>query len=129
AACGDNITVPPGDPGSLVKVSVSSKVRVLLDDIDDVACGSSTTRDRFVTALLAKDEEFWKRRATLQLRLTTLRLVYRSLFYDEAANKNALPLPPEDVWTITFAGPAPRQEVDGHDYVAIDFTMESTLLS
>jgi hypothetical protein len=131
-SCGDNIT-PPGDgedlPGALVTVETASKVGVLLDEIDDVAGGSSTTRDRMVTDLLAKDEAFWIERATLQLRLTGYRLVYRGAFYEESENKNALPLPPEAVWNIELAGPPTRQMIDGHDYVAVDYTFSSTLLT
>ncbi|MBA2542906.1 MAG: hypothetical protein H0V17_24885 [Deltaproteobacteria bacterium] len=129
-SCGDNITLPPGDPGALVTVEVSSRVGVLLDDIDDVAGGvGATTRDRVVADLLARPETFWQARAALQLRLTTLRLVYRASYYDEASGKNALPLPPEEAWTITVAGSPTRQMIDGHDYVAIDYTFSSTLLT
>jgi hypothetical protein len=131
AGCGDNLKgdVVEPDPGALVTVNVTSKVGVLLDEIDDVAGGSSTTRTRLATDLLARDAAFWKARAALQLRLTTLRLVYRAVYYPEAQHKNALPLPPEAVWNITLVGTPTRQMIDGHDYVAVDYTFESTLLS
>ncbi len=128
AGCGDNITEPPGDPGALVTVEMSSKVGVLLDEIDDVAGGAPTARERLATDLLARDEAFWKARATLQLRLTGYRLVYRAAFYDENLQKNALPLPPEQLWNITIGTPT-RQMIDGHDYVAVDYSMSSTLLT
>ncbi len=129
AACGDNITEPPGDPGALVTIEMSSKVGVLLDEIDDVAGGSPTARERLVTDLLGRPEAFWKERAALQLRMTTLRLVYRAVFYDENLHKNALPLPPESLWTLTIAGAPTRQMIDGHDYVAVEYSMSSTLLT
>src|SRR5262249_54096108 len=80
--CGDNLTVDSHvDPGSLVKITMTSKVGVMLDEIENTSVSTPTTRDRVATALLAKDETFWKARATLQLRLTAERLVYRSLYY------------------------------------------------
>jgi hypothetical protein len=130
ASCGDNIRdTTIGDPGSLVTASVSSTVGVLLDEFDDAAGAPSTARTRVATDLLARDDAFWIERAKLQLRLTSLRLVYRAVFYDEAAHKQALPLPPESVWTITFDTTPARVMIDGHDYVAVDFTMTSTLVS
>ena len=126
AGCGDNITEPPGDPGALVTVEMSSKVGVLLDDIDDVAGGDPTARERLATDLLARDEAFWKARASLQLRLTGYRLVYRAAFYDENLHKSALPLPPEQLWNITVGAPT-RQMIDGHDYVAVDYSVSRVL--
>src|SRR5262245_24674321 len=112
------------DPGSLVAVTTSGKVGVLLDEYPAAA------RADIADQLVAETDDVWKARAVLQLRLTNLRLVYRGLYYDEAEAKNALALPPEDVWDITldFAG-AQRTTEGGHDLVAVDYTWSSTLLS
>jgi hypothetical protein len=121
ASCGDNVTIPP-DPGSLVSVRVASKIGVLLDDIPEAS------RDRVATEVLARPDTFWTERAKLQLRLTSYRLIYREAFYEPEENKRSLPLPPEDVWTIELGAPQ-RVTIDGHDLVAVDYTMSSTLLS
>jgi len=97
-------------------------VGVLLDEFP------AASRDRIAADLLARPEAFWLERARLQLRLTSLRLVYRALFYDEADNKNALTLPPESVWTIT-PQPAARIMINGHDLVAVDYVLTSALLT
>ncbi len=118
AACGDD----DADPGALVSISVDGQVGVLLDDYPEAS------RERVTAAVLAMDDAFWEERVRRQLRLANLRLVYRNLYYEESENKNALPLPPEPVWTIELSTPG-LATVDGHELVAVDYTMTSALLS
>jgi hypothetical protein len=114
-----------GDPGSLVDLTMSSQVGVLLDEFP------AADRDRIAEDLLARGDDFWIERARWQLRLTSIRLVYRKYYFDEEEQdrKNALPLPPESVWTITLDGAPERTTVDGHDLVAVGYQFQSTLLS
>jgi hypothetical protein len=114
------------DPGALVSVSINSSVGVLLDEVP------AAMRDRVAQALLAKPASFWTARAHRQLNLTAYRLVFRQAFYAKMkyAGKDSLPLPPESVWNVTLNGPARRDMVKaGHDYVMIDYTMNSTILT
>src|SRR5690606_23409796 len=111
-------------PGSLVAVSMQSTVGVLLDDFP------AASRDRIAQNLIARPQAFWIERARHQLRLTTLRLIYRDAFYEEDSGKDSLPLPPESNWDITLdAGGASRVTIDGHDLVAVNYTFRGTLLS
>jgi hypothetical protein len=114
------------DPGALVAVAINSTVGVLLDEIPQ------TLRDRAAQDLLAKPTTFWSARANRQLKLTAYRLVFRQGFYAKMKymGKDALPLPPDSIWNITFNGPARRGTTqDGHDYVMIDYSMNSTILT
>src|SRR5262245_48768559 len=112
---------PPPDPGSLVRTTVQSEVGVVLDELPP------SMRARVTADLLQKPDAFWKARARTQLRLTTYRLVFRSAFY--AKDRQALPLPPEDVWEITLDGKPQRHNVNGHDVVGVDYRFSSVLLS
>lgn len=115
-----------GDPGSLVRVTASSTVGVLLDDFPE------SQRDRIAEEVLKRPAEFWIERARWQLRLTSIRLVYRKFYFDEAEqdSKNALTLPPEEVWNVSLSpSGAQRTTIGGHDVVAVDYTFDSTLLS
>lgn len=110
--------------GALVTVAASSTVGVLLDEFP------ADIRDRIANELIAMPDAFWIERAKQQLHLTDLRLIYRSGYYPEADNKNALPLPPEAQWTIALAETgATRMTVDDHDLVAVSYAFSSTLLS
>jgi hypothetical protein len=114
------------DPGSLVRTTMTSRVGVLLEDFP------VAMRDRVAAAVLAQPDEWWIERARWQLRLTYVHLVYRKYYFpsDERDSKNALPLPPEENWSVVLApgGPA-RTTVDGHDVVAVDYDFSGTLLS
>lgn len=111
-------------PGSLVEVGASSTVGVLLDEFP------AGIRDRVAAELIAMPSAFWIERAKQQLHLTDLRLIYRSGYYTEEENKNALPLPPESQWTIALAEAGPtRMTVDDHDLVAVSYEFSATLLS
>ncbi|NUP08615.1 MAG: hypothetical protein HOW73_21410 [Polyangiaceae bacterium] len=125
--CGDDTEPPPGDdPGSLVRVTTTSQVGVLLDEFPEAS------RDRIATELLSKSSEWWTERARWQLRLTSPRLVYRKYYFDESEwdSKNALPLPPEEVWKISLDESGPKRiTVDGHDVVAVGYQFEGVLVS
>lgn len=126
AACGDNIDDADArlDPGALVSVKLSSQVGVLLDEIP------TTMRDRVAQRLLAKPTDFWIQRAHNQLKLTTYRLVFRQFFYGGGTGgKMQLPLPPEEVQSVTMVGSARRAMVRGHDYVLVDYKMSSMLIT
>jgi Lysyl oxidase len=112
---------PPQDPGSLVQTSMQSEVGVVLDELP------TSMRARVAAALVAKPSAFWKERASTQLRLAVYRLVFRKYFYSAA--RDALPLPPEPMWTITLGGAPARRTVDGHDVVSVPYQFSSTLLS
>lgn len=109
--------------GSLVGVEAHSKVAVLLEDFP------AASRNRLADEFLAKPDAFWKDRATLQVNLTMLKLVYRELYYPNQ-NRDSLPLTEPDQYIITLdpAGPQ-RTTVDGHDVIAWDYTFSTTILS
>lgn len=110
--------------GALIKTTMNSKVGVLLDEIP------ASMRDRVATSLIAKPATFWKERAHNQIRLTTYRLVFRQYFYaNSTGSKKQLPLPPKENQVITLLGTPRRANVDGHDYVLIDYRLDSVLLT
>jgi hypothetical protein len=111
----------PQEPGSLVQTSMQSEVGVVLDELP------ASMRSRVTSSLIAKPAAFWKERATAQLRLTVYRLVFRKYFY--SPSKDALPLPPEPMWSISLVGAPARHTVDGHDVVSVPYQFSSTLLS
>jgi len=111
----------PEDPGSLVQTSMQSQVGVVLDELP------ASMRSRVASSLIAKPATFWKERAAAQLRLTVYRLVFRKYFY--SPSKDALPLPPEPMWSIALGGAPVRSTVDGHDVVSVPYQFTSTLLS
>ncbi len=131
AACPPPPTPPPPppppaiDPGALVAVTMSSRIGVLLDDFP------AALRDRVADDVIARGDDFWIERARNQLRLTSVRLVYRKFYFDEAEQPfvSSLPLPPEEQWNIALAGAPVRTTVDGHDLVVVDYTLSSTLLT
>jgi hypothetical protein len=125
---GDSIDGGPGDagsgdPGALVRVTMPSKVGVLLDEIP------AGMRERVAKDLLDQGPEPWTQRARYQLEHTIYRLVFRQFYYQEGT-KLQLPLPPPELWTITFdPGGAERTQINGHDMVVIGYTLDTLLLS
>lgn len=117
-----------GDPGALIKVTTTSQVGVVLDEIP------ADMRDKVVASLQAKDEKFWIDRARAQLNMTKYRLAFRTYYYVEG-NRMQLPLPPDVKWNIALkadavSGTKPRRVMLGtHDVVVVDYTFESTLLT
>ena len=116
------------DPGALVKVSMTSQVGVLLDEIPE------GMRDKVVASLLAKDEKFWTARAKSQVNMTRVRLSFRTSFYTDG-KRMQLPLPPDVKWNIALKADAngstkPRRiKIGAHDVVVVDYTFDSTLLA
>lgn len=104
--------------GALIKVSMNGKVGVLLDEIP------LNERDDLVQILFDKPESYWRERATKQLRFTTLRRNYGATW-----GKKSVPLPPEELWRVTVTSDPARESVDGHDFVTVRYTYDSTLLT
>ena len=119
---------PAGDPGALIKVSTTSQVGVVLDEIP------AERRDKVVATLKAKDKKFWIDRARSQINMTRYRLVFRPYYYAEG-NRMQLPLPPDVKWEVTLKSDemgltTPRRVMIGtHDVVLVDYTFASTLLT
>jgi len=108
--------------GSLVQMQTLSKVGLLLDEVP-----AGALRDRAAeTAMLAGDA-FWIEKAQRQIRLASYRLVFRGSYYAEP--KGPLPLPPKSVWHVTLKGKPHRQKIEGHDYVAVDFTFQTIIVA
>ncbi len=122
---GDAGSIDAAPPGALVRVTTASEVGVLLDELP------TAMRDRVATDLLARPDEFWIERARWQLRLTSIRLVYRKYYFaeEEQDAKDALPLPPEEVWRITLDGEPTRTAVGDRDYVKVAYRLESTIVT
>jgi hypothetical protein len=117
------------DPGALIEVTATGRVGVMLDEIP------TEMRDRVVASLLKKPTSYWIARAKQQLILATYRLNFRAFFYDEEEEKMQLPLPPSEVLDITLVPPegeseaAYRTEVEGHDYVLVDYRLSATVVT
>jgi Lysyl oxidase len=120
--------------GALIRVTTTSRVGVLLDEIP------MSQRDRVAAALLAKPDAFFIERAKRQLVLATYRLNFRASFYPSedggAQLKQQLPLPPDSVFDIELLAPggdaggvARRAEVEGHDYVLVDYKLTALLVT
>ena len=111
----------PG-PGALVGLTMNSQVGVLLDEIPE------DERDRLVEELLERPDEYWESLAKQQVLLTYNRLHFRPFFYERL--KWQLPLPPKPLWEIELSTDGPRRDtIQNHDYVLIDYTFNSTLLT
>lgn len=114
-------TPTPG-PGALIGLQMESQVGVLLDELPE------SERDRVTEELLNRPDEYWESLAKQQVLLTYNRLHFRPFFYERL--KWQLPLPPENLWEIELSSDGPRREtVQNHDYVLIDYTFNSTLLT
>jgi hypothetical protein len=130
------VTSEDGGPviGALITVSMPSTVGVLLDEIplDD--------RDRVAAVILAKPTSYWVTRAHAQIKLTAYHLVFRTEFYPDGFRQQ-LPIAPESQWLIGFspgdagdddggtAEPYRMTTTDGHDVVAVDYTLQTTVLT
>lgn len=130
---GNEVTTDSGTPdgppivypaGALVAVSTTSQVGVLLDDFP------VASRTRLATAFMALPQSFWQQRAKQQIRLATLRLVYRQYYYPANSGRDSLPLTEPTEWTITLDSAGPRRaNIDGHDLVVWDYAMATTILT
>lgn len=109
--------------GALIDVSMKSKTGVLLDEIP------KSLKEKTIQLLMNKPESFWQNRAKAQVRLTSLRLVFRNEYYDENEGRHQLPLPPEAIWQIGLLGKPQRETIAGHDLVTVNYRFSSTLLT
>ena len=109
--------------GALIRVSMRSTVGVLLDDYH---VNQKQQQYNLVRRFLnEKPSSFWIDRAKKQIRLTSLRLNFRNL-----PGKKQLPLPPEDIWNITFLTESPRFEsINGHHLLVMDYDFNGTILT
>lgn len=117
---GDSSGGSTTDPGALVDVSMHSTVGVLLDELPE------SMRQRVADAYVAKPAAFWQERAKRQTEATLYRLIYRNYVYE---GKGQLPLPPRDLWDITLSATPARTTIGGHDMVAVEFDLATTLLT
>jgi len=109
-------------PGALVRMQMSSKVGLLLDEIP-----AGPLRDRAAETALSAGDAFWIEKAQRQIRLASYRLVFRGSYYDDP--KGPLPLPPKSVWNVSLKGKPHRQKIEGHDYIAVDFTFQTNIVA
>src|SRR5512140_211730 len=78
-ACTDDTSLTTEEAaagGALVKMTMSSNVGVVLDDIP-----AGPLREAAAAAALAQPQQFWIDRATRQVRLTYYHLVFRGEYY------------------------------------------------
>jgi Lysyl oxidase len=112
----------PRDPGALIRVTMKSRVGVLLDELP-VSLRAGTA-----ASLVSKPPDFWIARATRQVEHTLYRLTARRRS-PQGQPRPQLPLPPAEQWIITLdAGPV-RAVIDDHDLVVVDYSLTSVLLS
>jgi hypothetical protein len=107
SACTPEQTGRTDDPlftgGALVRMNMSARVAVLLDDVP-----AGPLREAAASDALAQSRSFWIERTARQVRLTYYRLVFRSAYYSSSGSSNPhthgpLPLPPREVWRSTTA--------------------------
>jgi hypothetical protein len=128
SACTPEETGPtghrPSTGGALVRMNMSARVAVLLDDVpagplrEAAACAPSPLMG---ADALAQSRSFWIERAARQVRLTYYRPVFRSAYYSSSGSSGPHmrgPLPPRDVWNIALAGPPHRVTTPKHDQYA-----------
>ncbi|MBT9557016.1 MAG: hypothetical protein IV100_13350, partial [Myxococcales bacterium] len=112
----------PADPGALLGLTMSSTVGVLLDELEGEA------RTRAIAHLEKQPDSFWEERARRQIEATSYRLVFRNLYFEPEEGKGILPLPPVELWKLTFKGKPELRVIDGHQVYAVDYDFASTLL-
>jgi hypothetical protein len=109
--------------GALLGVTTTGTVGILLEDFP------VASRTRLATAFEAMPQSYWIERVKQQLRLANYRLVYRQFFNSPNSGRDSLPLTEPEEWTITLTGAPTRQTLDGHDHVAVGYTMTTTILT
>lgn len=116
---------PSAQPGALIRLEMGSRVGVLLDEIPE-----GPLRETAAFEASHRGADFWTRRAKMQARLMTYRLVFRSGFYPSDPPRGPLPLPAQDeLWTVHFGALPHREKKDGHDAVVVDYRLETFILS
>ncbi len=101
-----------------------STAGVLLDEIPE------EHREKFAndTMIALSSIDGIEHLAKPQIRLTNMRLNFRNGFYPKGT-KWQLPLPPESQWEVLWTNLLERRTIEGHDYVAQDYTFETTILT
>jgi Lysyl oxidase len=117
----DQAAATSTDPGALIRVTMDSKVGVLLDEVPE------SMRDRVAAQYLEKPDAFWIERAKSQIELTTYKLVFRKAFYDKY--KQQLPLPPANVQEITLTTRPTRSRTRTHDTIIVDFKLNTVIVT
>lgn len=113
-------------PGALIDVRMDSTVGVVLDEIP------IAQRAALARYYMSKPAQFWRDRATAQVRHSSYRFTYRQFFYPDAEPpKGNMALPPQSLWTVDLDDRGPRRVTtrDGHDAVVIRYRFATTLLS
>ena len=108
--------------GSLIQVQMQSIVGVLLDEMP-----AGALRNEVAAEAAQAGQGFWIEKAQRQIRLTGYRLVFRGAYYSDP--KGPLPLPEKSVWNLTLKGTPHRQKIEGHDYVAVDYTLQTYIVA
>lgn len=127
AQTGDQIQEVSG--GSLIKMGMTSRVAVLLDDIP-----AGPAREAAAADAIAKSSDFWTTRAKAQVKLTYYRLVFRGLYYSsnwasDPKVRGPLPLPPQQVWNVALTGTPHRETDPQHDMIVADYSFGAYILS
>jgi hypothetical protein len=101
---------------------MQSTVGLLLDEIP-----TGELREAGALTALQSGNDFWVEKAHRQIRLADYRLVFRSGYYTDP--KGPLPLPSRTVWNITLHRKPQRQQIGGHDYVAVDYSFQTVIVT
>lgn len=114
--------------GALVRMDMSSRVAVLLDDVP-----TGPLREAAAASALAQPPSFWTERAAHQIRLMYYRLVFRAGYYardsSNSHTRGPLPLPPHEVWNIALTGEPHRVTGAQHDEITTDYTFQTYLVT
>ncbi|KAF0719853.1 Aste57867_743 [Aphanomyces stellatus] len=106
--------------GDLIQATIPNPttVGVLLDEFP------TSMHAELEQVYLAKDDAFWTARALAQADLAYFRLSFRPTYYE---NKTAgqMMLPDPKMMDISFVGDAQVVAIDGHHYVARNYTMSA----
>src|SRR5262249_6639832 len=113
----------PVGPGALVRLTMSSAVGVLTDEVP------ASARSRVEAALLGRPRAFWEALARRQVSATDYRLVFRPAFYSPSTGRQQLPLPPPETWKISIDRGPRLLSIDGHRLIGFEYTFQSVLVS
>jgi len=97
--------------GALVSVDARSTVGVKYSDLPLDSC------DLAIALLNTKDDIFWRSIAVQQFKLTTNRLVFRPLYFNNIQPpkyRGTLSLTLDQFWKIEFMGPPKLVRIDSH---------------
>ncbi len=113
--------VLPDKDGALIAVEMTGTVGIILNSYPE------PIRERVADALVAAPESHWVELAKRQVQYTGHRLNFRNFIYP---GKGQLPLPPRPLWGIELDNGGPVvEEIDELQFVLVDYTFSSTLLT